>query len=108
MLSDGPAFIVALVALLIGTAAGFLVQRVAVALRYNGAWGDTPTWKKWSLSGTGSIAAFAAGAYILSNAPSFSPEEVLARMWLWQTLAAWAGPTALDVGVEWLRKGGKK
>lgn len=112
MLTEPAAFLVALVALITGSAAGFLVQRTAAAIRKNGAWPDVPSWKKFYLSLTGSFAAFAAGAVVLVNAPTFSPEDVLARMWLYQTFAAWGAPFILDVGADigaaWLRKGGQK
>ena len=101
-------FIYAMIALLVGTAAGYLVQRVATALRYNGLWPQTPGWKKEALSATGSIAAFVAGAYILANTTDFTPETLLARLWLWQTIAAWGGATVLDLALEWLKRGGKR
>jgi len=111
VLTEDTAFLIALAALLIGTAAGFLVQRVAISIRKDTEWADYPEWKKWSLSATGSIAAFAAGAYVLSHAPTFSPDGVRADLWLWQTLAAWMGPTLLDLGAQLLtgtlqKKGG--
>jgi len=96
-----------------GTLAGFLVQRVAISIRKDAEWAEYPAWKKWRLSATGSIAAFAAGAYVLSHAPTFSPDGVLADLWLWQTLAAWMGPTLLDLGAQLLtgtlqQRGGQK
>lgn len=102
------AFLLAIVALLIGTAIGFFVQDVASSLRHNGAWPDMPRWKKRALASTGSIAAFIAGVYVLQGATaSINPQQLVFRMWLYQTLAAWAGATALDLAVERF-KGGPK
>ena len=112
MLTEGQGYVVAIVAMLIGTAAGFLFQRTASAIRKDGEWPHIPSWKKFYMSFMGSIAAFAAGTFVLMDAPTFSPERVLAEMWLYQTFAAWAAPFVLDVGGELigaaLRKGGKR
>ena len=112
MLTEGQGYVVAVLAMFIGAAAGFLVQRTAAAIRKNGDWVTIPSWKKFYMSFMGSIAAFAAGTFVLIDAPTFSPERVLAEMWLYQTFAAWGAPFVLDVGAELvgaaLRKGGKR
>ena len=101
------AWLVALVALLVGTGIGWFVQSTATALRRNGAWPDTPAWKKRAIGASGSIAAFVAGVYVLSDAPTFSGQTFVFRLWLWQVLSAWAGATALDMAVERFKGGSK-
>lgn len=100
MLTDSAAFILAIGILFIGVIGGFVIQRVAVMARVGDDWEEFPPEQKWALSAVGSIAAFAAGAYMLSVAPSFQPDKVLWKLWLVQAFAAWLGPAVLDVGAQ--------
>lgn len=106
MLAEPTAYLVALVALWIGSVAGYLVHRVSASLTYDAAWMDVPRWKKQALGWSGAIAAFLAGTIVLWQAPSFQPEEIIARMWAAQTAAGWLGP--LFINHAWNRlKGGR-
>lgn len=100
-----PPFLVALTALIAGTVVGWFVQRTMSSIHHNGAWPDMPDWKKRSLSTTGSIAAFIAGLYVLQNAETFRAWDVVWKMWLYQTGAAYVGATGLDLIVRFVGKG---
>lgn len=100
-----PAFALALIALVTGTIIGWFVQRTMISIQRNGLWPDTPDWKKQSLSGTGSIAAFIAGLWVLQGAETFNAWDLVWKLWLYQTVAAYGGATALDVIVRFLGKG---
>lgn len=102
-------FYITLMALLLGTAVGYIVQTVFSALKHDNKWPDVPPWKKRALAGTGSLSALAVGLLILMQAPDTAdPERLLVRMWFWQVGAAGGGATTFDILYDKWRGGGKK
>lgn len=100
-----PAFVLAFIALITGTVVGWFVQRTLVSIERNGEWPETPAWKKHSLSARGSIAALLAGLFVLQGAEVFNAWDVVWRMWLFQTVAAYAGASGIDLILRVLGKG---
>lgn len=91
-----PVFEIApLVALAFGVAVGWIVQSVAARLRYNGEWDRISRSRKRAMSAVGAIAAFVAGLWILDH-PLEEGTPFVYRLWLYQTVAAWAGSVLLD------------
>lgn len=99
-------FIMLLSALLAGAVFGYIVQNTSAAIRHDKAWSSFPPWKKRALSLTGSISALAAGLFVIDTAPATLGESIIWRVWLWQTLAAWAGAQALEFLWDRTGKGG--
>lgn len=85
-----------LAALAFGVAVGWIVQSVAARLRYNGEWERIPRSRKRAMSAVGAIAAFVAGLWILDHPPPHGSTPFVYRLWLYQTVAAWAGSVLLD------------
>lgn len=89
-----------LLALAFGVAVGFVTQLVATRLRYNGDWNDIPLGRRVAMSATGALAAFVVGLWILDHPDPDATTPFVYRLWLWQTVAAWAGATLLDAAAR--------
>lgn len=96
--------VIPLLALAFGVLVGFATQLVASRLRYNGDWDAVPIGRKIAMSGTGALAAFITGLWILDNPVLDSGTPFVYRLWLWQTVAAWGGSVLLDGWVNLMRK----
>lgn len=92
-----------LAALAFGVIVGTGVQLVAARLRFNGQWSKIPPGRRWAMAATGGIAAFVIGLYVLEHTPRIVDPDAppfVYRLWLYQTVAAWAGSLFLD-GAAW-------
>lgn len=88
-----------LLALAFGTFIGVFVQGVAFTLKYNGEWESISRRRKRAAATTGGIAAFVAGLMTLSTLDSSTSgidPNLMYKMWLAQTIAAWGGATFLE------------
>jgi hypothetical protein len=88
-----------LAALAFGVIVGIGVQTVAARLRFNGQWSKIPLGRRWAMAATGGIAAFVVGLYVLDHTPVVLDPDAppyVYRLWLYQTIAAWAGSLVLD------------
>jgi len=83
---------------------GFVTQLVATRLRYNGGWTDVPFGRRVAMSTTGAIAAFIAGLWVLDHPNPDATTPYVYRLWLWQTIAAWAGSMILDTAARLLNR----
>lgn len=100
---SGP-FLIAILALIIGSGVGYFVQHVTVSIGYDDKWPDVPGWKRRALASSGAITAFVVGLYFLQRAPNFNPDQVIVDLWFWQTIASGGGGSLMDFLWSRMRK----
>lgn len=84
--------------LLLGGLFGCLVQFIKLRVQYeNGDWESLSSQKKAAMTGTGGVASLVVGLWYLDGHIDIEVDQVIYRLWFFQSLAGYLGDIFLDL-----------